>query len=134
VEWVCLAGFMRLISEAFLAAYPSRVLNIHPALLPAFPGLHAQRQTLEYGARVAGCTVHLVDSGTDTGPIIAQGVVPVIDGDDEEALKTRLLKMEHRLFPLALRWACEGRLHVQGRTVRVIPAPQEGTLLFDPTP
>ena len=134
VEWVCLAGFMRLISDTFLDAYPSRVLNIHPALLPAFPGLHAQRQTLEHGTRVAGCTVHLVDSGTDTGPIIAQGVVPVIDSDDEETLKARILKMEHRVFPQALRWACEGRLHVHGRNVTVTPPPQDGTLLFDPTP
>ena len=134
VEWVCLAGFMRLIGETFLDAYPSRVLNIHPALLPAFPGLHAQRQTLEHGTRVAGCTVHLVDTGTDTGPIIAQGVVPVVSGDDEEALKARILKMEHRLFPRALRWACEGRLHIEGRTIRISPAPQEGTMLYDPTP
>lgn len=134
VEWVCLAGFMRLISDTFLDAYPSRVLNIHPALLPAFPGLHAQRQTLEHGTKLAGCTVHLVDTGTDTGPIIAQGVVPVMSGDDEEALKARILKMEHRLFPRALRWACEGRLHIEGRAVRVHPAPQEGTLLYDPTP
>ena len=134
VDWVCLAGFMRLITDTFLDAYPNQILNIHPALLPAFPGLHAQRKTLEHQARCAGCTVHLVDGGTDTGPIIAQGIVPVLPGDDEATLKARILRMEHKVYPKALQWACEGRLAVVGREVKLQPAPTEGPLWFDPTP
>ncbi len=134
VDWVCLAGFMRLITDTFLDAYPNHILNIHPALLPSFPGLHAQRQTLEHQPRCAGCTVHLVDGGTDTGPIIAQGVVPVLEGDDESTLKARILKMEHRVYPKALQWACEERLHVVGRRVELRPPPRDGPLWFDPTP
>lgn len=134
VDWVCLAGFMRLITDTFLNAYPNHVLNIHPALLPSFPGLHAQRQTLEHHPRCAGCTVHLVDGGTDTGPIIAQGVVPVLQGDDESALKARILRMEHKVYPKALQWACEGRITVAGRGVELHPPPADGPLWFDPTP
>jgi phosphoribosylglycinamide formyltransferase-1 len=119
VEWVALAGFMRLLSGRFLSHFPGRVLNIHPALLPAFPGLHAQAQALEAGVRVTGATVHLVDEGTDTGPIICQGVVPVHPLDDLDSLKERILKLEHQLYPMALRWAVEGRLRVETHTVEV---------------
>jgi len=110
VEWVVLAGFMRLLTEVLLDAFPMRVVNIHPALLPAFPGVHAQRQALDYGVRVTGCTVHLVDRGTDTGPIVAQAVVPVRDGDDEETLRLRILRREHELLPRVLQWIAEGRI------------------------
>jgi phosphoribosylglycinamide formyltransferase-1 len=119
VELVVLAGFMRLLTPAFLAAFPQRVVNIHPALLPAFPGTHAQRQAFAYGVKVSGCTVHLVDSGTDTGPIIAQAVVPVLDGDDEESLRGRILVEEHRLLPSVVRAIAEGRVTVDGRRVTV---------------
>ena len=119
VQWVAAAGFMRILSPTFLASWPGRVLNIHPALLPAFPGLDGQGQALRYGTRIAGATVHFVDEGTDTGPIIAQGAVPVLPGDDRDALAARILAVEHRLYPLALRQAVEGRLHIEGRAVRV---------------
>jgi phosphoribosylglycinamide formyltransferase-1 len=119
VEWVCLAGFMRLLSGDFLAGYPGRVLNIHPALLPAFPGLHAPRQALERGVKIAGCTVHFVDAGTDTGPIIAQAAVPVLPGDDEASLSARILVEEHRLYPLAVRLAVTGKVTLEGTRTRV---------------
>lgn len=118
-QWVCLAGFMRIVTPVFLDAFPQRVLNIHPALLPAFPGVHAQAQALAAGVKVAGATVHFVDAGTDTGPIIAQGAVPVLDDDDEDALKARILAVEHELYPRALRLAVEGRLRVEGQRVVV---------------
>jgi len=119
VEWVCLAGFMRLLSADFLAGFPGRVLNIHPALLPAFPGLHAPRQALERGVKIAGCTVHFVDAGTDTGPIIAQAAVPVLPGDDEASLSARILQEEHRLYPLAVRLAVTGKVALEGLRTRV---------------
>ncbi|MBU5613606.1 phosphoribosylglycinamide formyltransferase [Geomonas azotofigens] len=119
VELVVLAGFMRIITSVLLDAFPMRVMNIHPALLPAFPGLHAQRQALEYGAKVAGCTVHFVDCGTDTGPIIMQAAVPVLEGDTEESLCARIQKEEHRIYPEAVRLFCEGLLQVDGRVVTV---------------
>lgn len=119
VEWVCLAGFMRLLSAEFLARFPGRVLNIHPALLPAFPGLHAPRQALERGVKIAGCTVHFVDAGTDTGPIIAQAAVPVLPGDDEASLSARILVEEHRLYPLAVRLAVTGKVTLEGLRTRV---------------
>ena len=119
VELVALAGFMRLLTPAFLGAFPQRVVNIHPALLPAFPGIHAQKQALDYGARVTGCTVHFVDEGCDTGPIIAQATVPVLDGDDEAALTARILAEEHRLYPAAIRAIAEGRVQVTGRRVTI---------------
>ena len=125
VRWVCLAGFMRLLTSTFLAAFPGRVLNIHPALLPAFPGTHGQEQAFNYGVRIAGCTLHLVDEGTDTGPIVAQGAVPVLPGDDLDALQARILAVEHQLYPRVLRWAAEGRLRVQGRKVVVDLPPGE---------
>ncbi len=113
VEWVVLAGFMRLLTDVLLGAFPMHVVNVHPALLPAFPGVHAQRQALRYGVRVTGCTVHLVDGGTDTGPIVAQAAVPVRDDDDEETLRLRILEREHQLLPRVLRWIAEGRLVVE---------------------
>ncbi len=119
VELVALAGFMRIITPVLLDAFPMSVMNIHPALLPAFPGLHAQRQALEYGAKVAGCTVHFVDCGTDTGPIILQSAVPVVEGDSEETLSARIQKEEHRIYPEAIRLFTEGLLEVNGRIVAV---------------
>ncbi|WP_224982061.1 phosphoribosylglycinamide formyltransferase [Geomonas agri] len=119
VELVVLAGFMRIITTVLLDAFPMRVMNIHPALLPAFPGLHAQRQALEYGAKVAGCTVHFVDCGTDTGPIILQAAVPVLEGDTEETLCARIQKEEHRIYPEAVRLFSEGLLQVDGRVVTI---------------
>src|SRR6185436_18083548 len=103
VDLVCLAGFMRLVGKTLLAAFPHRVLNIHPALLPSFPGMHAQAQAVAAGVKVSGVTVHFVDEGTDTGPVIAQTAVPVLDGDDEASLSARIQAEEHRLYPVALR-------------------------------
>jgi len=117
VEIVCLAGFMRVLSRKFLSDFPGPVLNIHPALLPAFPGLHAVRQALDYGAKLSGCTVHFVDEGTDTGPVVAQAAVPVLDSDDEAALAARIRVQEHWLYPLALRLVAEGRAIATGRRV-----------------
>jgi phosphoribosylglycinamide formyltransferase 1 len=114
VDWVVLAGFMRVLGPTFLAAFPGRVINIHPALLPAFPGLDAQRQAFDAGVRVAGCTVHLVDAGVDTGPILAQAAVPVLDGDDLESLRRRILAEEHRLLPAVVRAISEGQLELAG--------------------
>lgn len=113
VECVVLAGFMRLVTPTFLAAFPDRIVNVHPALLPAFPGTHAQRQALRYGVGVSGCTVHFVDSGVDTGPIIVQGPVPVLDDDDEATLSARILKKEHELLPLVLQWIADGKVTVE---------------------
>lgn len=121
VELVVLAGFMRIISAPFLEAFPGRIMNIHPALLPAFPGLHVQRKALEYGARFAGCTVHFVDGGVDTGPIIIQAVVPVLDQDTEATLSARILKQEHRIYPRAIELFAEGRLRLVGRRVLIDP-------------
>ncbi|MFQ5739704.1 MAG: phosphoribosylglycinamide formyltransferase [Acidobacteriota bacterium] len=112
---VCLAGFMRLLSPYFVRRFPSHILNIHPSLLPAFPGLHAQRQALEWGARVSGCTVHLVDEKLDHGPILLQRAVPVLDDDDEESLSARILEQEHKIYPQALKLICEKRVRIEGR-------------------
>jgi phosphoribosylglycinamide formyltransferase-1 len=112
VECVVLAGFMRLVTRVLLDAFPDRVINVHPSLLPAFPGIHAQAQALAYGVKVAGCTVHFVDTGTDTGPIIAQAGVPVRDDDTEETLSGRILTAEHNLLPRVLQWIGEGRVTV----------------------
>jgi phosphoribosylglycinamide formyltransferase-1 len=119
VELVVLAGFMRVLTGAFLDDFPLRVINIHPALLPAFPGVHAQKQALDYGAKLAGCTVHFVDKGTDTGPIIAQAAVPVLPGDDEDSLGKRILGEEHRLLPAVVRAVASGQVSVEGRRVHV---------------
>jgi phosphoribosylglycinamide formyltransferase-1 len=110
VEWVACAGFMRILTQAFLGTWKDRVLNIHPALLPAFSGTDGQQQAHDHGVRIAGATVHLVDAGTDTGPIVCQGAVPVRPGDSPEKLSKRILKVEHQLYAKALRWAVEGRL------------------------
>ena len=114
-DLVCLAGFMRLLTPTFLGAFAGRVLNIHPSLLPAFPGMHAQRRALESGARLAGCSVHFVDAGTDTGPLIAQAAVPVLPNDTEETLSSRILAQEHRLYPAAVRWVASGLVSQQGK-------------------
>ena len=119
VEVVALAGYMRLVTPTLLNAFPQRVLNIHPALLPSFPGLHAQRQAFEYGVKVAGCTVHFVDEGMDSGPIILQAPVPVLDTDDADSLAARILEQEHIIYPLALRLLAEGKLHIVGRRVQI---------------
>ncbi|MDD1715750.1 MAG: phosphoribosylglycinamide formyltransferase [Methanolinea sp.] len=113
-----LAGYMRIVGDGIVHEFRGRMINIHPALLPSFPGLHAQKQALEYGAKISGCTVHFVDEGMDTGPIIVQACVPVRDGDDEESLADRILKEEHRCLPEAIRLFCEGRLVLEGRSVR----------------
>ena len=122
VELVCLAGFMRLITPVLLRAFENRILNIHPALLPSFPGLHAVRQALKAGVKISGCTVHVVDEGTDTGPIVVQAAVPVLEGDDEESLAARILAQEHRCYPWALRLWAEGRVALEGRRVRIATA------------
>lgn len=119
VEIVCLAGFMRLVGNGLLAAFPGGVLNIHPSLLPAFPGLHGPRQAVKQGVKIAGCTVHFVDAGLDSGPVIVQAAVPVMPDDSEETLAARILAQEHRIYPLAVRWLCEGRLEVRERMVWV---------------
>ncbi|HEX2768194.1 MAG TPA: phosphoribosylglycinamide formyltransferase [Geobacteraceae bacterium] len=119
VELVALAGFMRIITPVLIDAYSNAIMNIHPALLPAFPGLHAQSQALNHGVKIAGCTVHFVDSGTDTGPIICQAAVPVLEGDTEDLLSARILVEEHRLYPLAVKLFAEGKLTVDGRRVIV---------------
>jgi len=122
VELVLLAGFMRIVGADFVNAFPHRIMNIHPALLPAFPGLNVQKKALEYGARFAGCTVHFIDDGVDTGPIIAQAVVPVFDDDTEESLSARILEQEHLLYPHAIQLFAAGALKVEGRRVRIDPA------------
>ena len=119
VDLVCLAGFMRLLSPVFVRAFPGRVVNIHPALLPAFPGLEAQRQAWEHGVKVSGATVHLVDEGLDSGPIVAQEAVAVLSSDTPETLAARILEVEHRLYPRAVRLLLDGRCRVEGRRVIV---------------
>jgi phosphoribosylglycinamide formyltransferase-1 len=120
VDLVVLAGFMRVLGSEFLAAFPQRVINIHPALLPAFPGVHAQRQAHDAGVKITGCTVHFVDDGIDTGPIIAQAAVPVHEDDDEEALRARILVEEHRLLPAVVRAIAERRVVIEAGKVRVL--------------
>jgi len=117
VDLICLAGYMRLLSPYFVAAFPQRILNIHPSLLPSFPGLEAQKQALEYGVKLAGCTVHFVDENLDAGPIILQSVVPVEDGDTEETLSARILKEEHRIYTEAVKLVLEGSYKILGRRV-----------------
>jgi phosphoribosylglycinamide formyltransferase 1 len=122
IELVVLAGFMRILTAEFVQAFAGRMINIHPALLPAFPGLHPQRQALDHGVKVSGVTVHFVEEGTDTGPIIAQVAVPVLDDDDEEGLTRRIFAEEHRLLPAVVRAIAEGRVRLEGRRVRVTGA------------
>lgn len=133
VELVVLAGFMRIITQVFLDAFPERIINIHPALLPAFPGLHVQQQALDYGARFSGCTVHFVDSGVDTGPIIIQAIVPVLPDDTADTLAARILEQEHQIYPRAIQLIAEGRVHVDGRKVTIDPpSPPSGDALVNP--
>jgi phosphoribosylglycinamide formyltransferase 1 len=117
VDLVCLAGYMRLLSPYFVAAFPQTILNIHPSLLPSFPGLEAQKQALDYGVKFAGCTVHFVDENLDAGPILLQSVVPVEDGDTEEILSTRILKEEHKIYSEAVKLVLEGKYKIVGRRV-----------------
>ena len=121
VNLVVLAGFMRILTDVMVNAFPNAIMNIHPALLPAFPGLHAQQQALDYGVRYSGCTVHFVDCGTDTGPVILQSVVAVEQDDTEETLSARIQKEEHRTFPAAIKLFSEGRIKIEGRHVRILP-------------
>lgn len=132
VGLVALAGFMRILDTGFVDGWRDRLLNIHPSLLPAFPGLHPQRQALAAGVRFAGCTVHFVRPEMDSGPIIAQAVVPVHDGDDEERLSARILSAEHRLYPLALRLVAEGRLRIDGNRVVVAGGEAPAGILLNP--
>jgi len=122
VDLICLAGYMRLLSAYFVAAFPQQILNIHPSLLPAFPGLESQRQALEHGVKFTGCTVHFVDENLDAGPIIQQAVVPVLDSDDEYALSERILKEEHRIYSEAVRFVLDGKYRIAGRRVLKDPA------------
>jgi phosphoribosylglycinamide formyltransferase-1 len=121
-DLICLAGFMRILSPDFLSRWPLRILNIHPSLLPSFPGLQAQQQAVRYGVRVTGATVHFVDAGTDTGPIVGQSSIPVLEGDDAASLAARLLPVEHALYVSSIRRVLEGGWHLDGRSVR-FPAP-----------
>jgi len=128
VGLVCLAGFMRILSPHFIGQFAGRIMNIHPALLPSFPGLHAQKQALEHGVKISGCTVHFVDEGIDTGPIIIQAAVPVLDNDTEETLSARILKEEHRIYSEAIKFYAEGMLEIRGRSV-VIKTKEKGDSL-----
>jgi phosphoribosylglycinamide formyltransferase-1 len=119
VGLICLAGYMKLLSPELVHHFKGRIMNIHPALLPAFPGLHVQRKALEYGVKYSGCTVHFVDEGCDTGPIILQAVVPVLDSDTEETLSARILEQEHKIYPEAIRLFSEGKLKIEGRRVKI---------------
>lgn len=119
-----LAGYMRIVGDAIVEAFAGRMINIHPALLPSFSGLHAQRQAIEYGVKVSGCTVHFVDTGLDSGPIIVQVPVPVLDGDDEDTLADRILVEEHRALPRAVSLFCDDRLRIDGRCVKILPPPK----------
>jgi len=119
VDLICLAGYLRLLSPYFVAKYPSRILNIHPSLLPAFPGLESQRQALEYGVKFAGCTVHFVDENLDAGPIILQATVPVTDTDNEASLSAKILKEEHRIYSEAVRIVLHGKYRIEGRRVLI---------------
>lgn len=133
VELVVLAGFMRLLSPVFIKAYSNRIMNIHPALLPAFPGLQVQKKAVEHGVRFAGCTVHFVNEECDEGPIIIQAVVPVFAEDSEDSLAARILKQEHRIYPRAIQLYAEGRLHISGRRVLVDGlSKDEGQFLIEP--
>jgi len=123
-ELICLAGFMRVLTPVFVRAFPHRIMNIHPALLPSFPGTHGPKQALDYGVRFSGCTVHFLDEGVDTGPVIVQGVVPVYWDDTENTLAARILVQEHRIYPMAIRLFFQGRLRIEGRRVMVDGLPR----------
>lgn len=119
VGLIVLAGFMRILTPTFLQAFPQRVINIHPALLPSFPGTHGPKKAFDYGVKFSGCTVHFVDEGVDTGPIIIQGIVPVYPDDTEDTLAARILKEEHRIYPQAIQFIAEGRIEIKGRKVQI---------------
>jgi len=125
VDLVCLAGFMRLLSAQFIQSFPQRVLNIHPSLLPAFPGLDAVRQALDYGTKITGCTVHFVDEFLDSGPTIIQAAVPVLDDDTVDTLSARVLAQEHLIYSKAIQYIVDGRVTIEGRRVRIKPEPTE---------
>lgn len=133
VELVCLAGFMRVLTPFFLKAFPQRVINIHPAILPSFAGINAQKQAIDYGVKFSGCTVHFVDEGVDTGPIILQSVVPVYDDDTEESLRERILKEEHRIYPMAIKLIAEGRISIEGRRVKTSAGKPESHPIHNPS-
>ena len=132
VELVILAGFMRVAGKALIDRYRNKIMNIHPALLPSFPGLHGQKQAVDYGVKISGCTVHFVDEGVDTGPIIIQAAVPAYDDDTEDTLSERILKQEHKIFPYAIKLYSEGRISVEGRKA-VITGTREDSLLINPS-
>lgn len=134
VDLVVLAGFMRIVGKPLIDVFPNRIMNIHPALLPAFPGLHGQRQALEYGVKISGCTVHFVDGGVDTGPIIIQAAVPVYPDDTEETLSERILRYEHKIYPEAIRLFSEGRVAVEGSKVRIRGYTPFDTHIVNPAP
>jgi phosphoribosylglycinamide formyltransferase-1 len=119
VDLVILAGFMRILTPVLLKAFPHKIMNIHPALLPSFPGIHGQKQAVDYGVKISGCTVHFVDEGIDTGPIIIQAAVQVLDDDTEETLAARILKEEHRIYPQAIQLFANGKVEIKGRKVRI---------------
>jgi phosphoribosylglycinamide formyltransferase-1 len=131
-DLIVLAGFMRVLTEPFARRYSGRMLNIHPSLLPAFPGMHTHRRALETGVRIHGCTVHFVTPALDHGPIVSQVAVPVFDNDSEELLAARVLREEHAIYPQAVRWFCEGRLTLSGNTVRIDGAPVAAGVLVSP--
>jgi phosphoribosylglycinamide formyltransferase 1 len=132
VKLVILAGFMRIVGKPLLDAFPNRVMNIHPALLPSFPGLHGQKQANDYGVKISGCTVHFVDEGMDTGPIIIQAAVPVRDDDTEETVSERILRLEHKIFPEAIKIFSEGRIEIHGRKVRIKGSAFDESPLINP--
>jgi len=132
VGLVVLAGFMRIVGKPLIDAYRNSIMNIHPAILPSFPGLHGQGQAADYGVKIAGCTVHFVDEGMDTGPIIMQAAVPAYYEDTEDSLSARILKMEHRIFPEAISLFAEGRLEVSGRKVRITGIAESDSFLISP--
>lgn len=134
VELIALAGFMRIVRKPLIKAFPNGIMNIHPALLPAFPGLHGQKQAFDYGVKISGCTVHFVDEGMDTGPIIVQGAVPVFSDDTEESLSNRILAYEHKIYPYAIKLFVDGRLEVRGRRVFIRGENGHEAYLINPDP
>jgi phosphoribosylglycinamide formyltransferase-1 len=133
VELVLLAGYMKIVTPVLIQAYPNRIMNIHPSLLPAFPGLDVQRKALEWGVKIAGCTVHFVTEGVDEGPIIIQAAVPVFNDDTAESLSARILAEEHKVYPRAVQLYAEGRLQVDGRRVRIKDASEVRGMLINPS-
>jgi phosphoribosylglycinamide formyltransferase-1 len=132
VELVVLAGFMRVVGKPLIKEFQNKIMNIHPALLPSFPGLHGQKQAVDYGVKISGCTVHFIDEGVDTGPIIIQAAVPAYENDTEDSLSERILKEEHKIFPLAIKLFSEGKIAVEGRKV-IIKKHREDTVIINPS-